>query len=364
MMMPGRKYDNGSGYRYGFNGKEKDNDVKGEGNQQDYGMRVYDPRLGKFLSVDPITNEYPELTPYQFASNTPIWAIDLDGLEKYVASMQCFAPYEVFGANSIEEPGIPAILPGLPSIPPTFIYYKGDGASRKFGDGGTYRTSGSVTVDLSGATSATAKSGTTTSIKYANGVAVKTDKSPSHIEYDRQPELQKTSAGEIVSKCTFHCYGSNQVSTVGQFIDIDNHLAFNITKNSEGTKLNIKGLGYGDRFPCGEAFVQDEAGNKLVLGGSGHQGPDENWGPFLNLPGDNLRFMFRFNIDVNINSKGEFQSIDFKDKNGKVTNYSIADWNAMFLKLDPKNMKVGTNVWSGDGMNFYDKDHENFHPGL
>ena len=44
-------------------------------------MRIYDPRLGKFLSVDPITADYAELTPYQFASNTPIQAIDQDGLE-------------------------------------------------------------------------------------------------------------------------------------------------------------------------------------------------------------------------------------------------------------------------------------------
>jgi hypothetical protein len=35
----------------------------------------------RFLSVDPITKNYPELTPYQFASNMPIWATDLDGLE-------------------------------------------------------------------------------------------------------------------------------------------------------------------------------------------------------------------------------------------------------------------------------------------
>lgn len=33
--------------------------------------------------MDPLTKSYPELTPYQFASNTPIWAIDLDGLEAY-----------------------------------------------------------------------------------------------------------------------------------------------------------------------------------------------------------------------------------------------------------------------------------------
>ncbi|MEP7377907.1 MAG: RHS repeat-associated core domain-containing protein, partial [Chitinophagaceae bacterium] len=80
-VMPGRKFASGSSYRYGFNGKENDNDVKGEGNQQDYGKRIYDPRLGKFLSVDPLTKTYPSLTPYQFASNSPIKCIDLDGLE-------------------------------------------------------------------------------------------------------------------------------------------------------------------------------------------------------------------------------------------------------------------------------------------
>ncbi|MBA2746028.1 MAG: hypothetical protein H0U44_07385, partial [Flavisolibacter sp.] len=81
MDMPGRSYSNNNQYRYGFNGKENDNEVKGEGNQQDYGMRIYDPRLGRFLSVDPISKDYPELTPYQFASNRPIDGIDLDGLE-------------------------------------------------------------------------------------------------------------------------------------------------------------------------------------------------------------------------------------------------------------------------------------------
>ena len=79
--MPGRNY-NGNAYRYGFNGKENDNDVKNiTGSQQDYGFRIYDTRLGRFLSVDPLTKSYPELTPYQFASNRPIDGIDWDGLE-------------------------------------------------------------------------------------------------------------------------------------------------------------------------------------------------------------------------------------------------------------------------------------------
>lgn len=73
----------GKNYRFGFNGKENDNDVKGLGSQQDYGMRIYDPRVARFLSVDPITGQYPELTPYQFASNTPNQATDIDGLEAF-----------------------------------------------------------------------------------------------------------------------------------------------------------------------------------------------------------------------------------------------------------------------------------------
>jgi RHS repeat-associated protein len=83
MIMPGRTIVNGSVYRYGFNGKENDNEVKETGNQQDYGMRIYDPRIGKFLSFDPLAKSYPMLTPFQFASNSPIMAIDLDGLEAY-----------------------------------------------------------------------------------------------------------------------------------------------------------------------------------------------------------------------------------------------------------------------------------------
>lgn len=44
-------------------------------------MRVYSVKARRFPSVDPLTGQYPELTPYQFASNKPINSIDLDGLE-------------------------------------------------------------------------------------------------------------------------------------------------------------------------------------------------------------------------------------------------------------------------------------------
>jgi RHS repeat-associated protein len=77
----------GSGYRYGFNGKERDIvGLGGGGSTYDYGFRIYNPQLGKFLSVDPLTSSFPWYTPYQFAGNKPIVAIDLDGLEEYIVT--------------------------------------------------------------------------------------------------------------------------------------------------------------------------------------------------------------------------------------------------------------------------------------
>ena len=83
--MEGRSYEGDTSlrYRFGFNGKEKDDETYGDGNEYDYGFRIYNPRLGRFLSVDPLTKSYPMLTPYQFASNRPIDGFDLDGLEYY-----------------------------------------------------------------------------------------------------------------------------------------------------------------------------------------------------------------------------------------------------------------------------------------
>ncbi|MEL6987086.1 MAG: RHS repeat-associated core domain-containing protein, partial [Bacteroidota bacterium] len=79
--MPDRTFSS-SEYRFGFNGKEKDEAGEfGDLTHYDYGFRIYNPAIGKFLSVDPLTKSYPMLTPYQFASNSPIGNIDLDGLE-------------------------------------------------------------------------------------------------------------------------------------------------------------------------------------------------------------------------------------------------------------------------------------------
>lgn len=77
--MPGRSFNPANRYRYGFNGKENDDEVKGNGNSIDFGARIYDPRLGRFLSLDPMIKKTPNYSPYLFAGNKPITCIDKNG---------------------------------------------------------------------------------------------------------------------------------------------------------------------------------------------------------------------------------------------------------------------------------------------
>jgi len=82
MVMDGRNYTVGSGYRYGFNGQEKENDISGvEGGHLVFEYRIHDARLGRFLSVDPIASEYPWNSSYAFAENKCIVGRDLEGAE-------------------------------------------------------------------------------------------------------------------------------------------------------------------------------------------------------------------------------------------------------------------------------------------
>ena len=70
-------------YRYGFNGKEEDSNSEWGGQSHyDYGFRIYNPSIAKFLSVDPLATNYPYFSPYQFAGNKPVMFIDLDGAEE------------------------------------------------------------------------------------------------------------------------------------------------------------------------------------------------------------------------------------------------------------------------------------------
>ena len=78
--MPGRNASSGD-YRYGFNGKEMDNEVKSiTGTSYDFGGRsLYDGRIGRFISIDPRYRDFPGMSPYAYGANNPIYYLDENG---------------------------------------------------------------------------------------------------------------------------------------------------------------------------------------------------------------------------------------------------------------------------------------------
>jgi len=60
--------------------------MKGRGNSLDFGARMYDSRLGRWLSIDPLAAKFPSVSPYAFAYNNPIFYIDKEGEEPTAAA--------------------------------------------------------------------------------------------------------------------------------------------------------------------------------------------------------------------------------------------------------------------------------------
>ena len=78
MLQPGRSFNAGD-YRFGYNGKEMDSEIKGLGNSYDFDARIFDPRLLKWMSVDPEEKKYPMISTYAGMGNNPIYFVDPGG---------------------------------------------------------------------------------------------------------------------------------------------------------------------------------------------------------------------------------------------------------------------------------------------
>jgi RHS repeat-associated protein len=75
-------------YRYGFQGQEKDDEIKGAGNSLNYTFRMHDPRIGRFFAIDPLAPKYPHNSPYAFSENKVIAWVELEGLESHPVNPQ------------------------------------------------------------------------------------------------------------------------------------------------------------------------------------------------------------------------------------------------------------------------------------
>lgn len=84
------------GYQYGYNGQEKENNLYNiEGSAYTFEYRIHDTRLGRFLSVDPLSKEYPWNSTYAFAENNVIQCRDLEGAEANASTTPAIKPLGV-----------------------------------------------------------------------------------------------------------------------------------------------------------------------------------------------------------------------------------------------------------------------------
>jgi RHS repeat-associated protein len=107
MDMPGRGgMLSGGEYRYAFNGMEKVDEMQGNGNSYDFGARMYNSRLGRWMATDPYYRIFPSLSPYNYGKNNPLYYIDGDGRVIESATKEDRAQYNksiiaVFGEGSV-----------------------------------------------------------------------------------------------------------------------------------------------------------------------------------------------------------------------------------------------------------------------
>jgi RHS repeat-associated protein len=79
MDLKRKNYQRNSSWNapYTFSGKEKDVET-GYGY---FGARYYDSGLSIWLSVDPMSDKYPSMSPYNYCANNPVILVDPDGRE-------------------------------------------------------------------------------------------------------------------------------------------------------------------------------------------------------------------------------------------------------------------------------------------
>jgi RHS repeat-associated protein len=102
-------------YRYGFQGQERDDEIKGKGNSLNYKYRMHDARVGRFFAVDPLAPKYPHNSPYAFSENRLIDGVELEGLEfqgmntegKKAEKNEHIDSYKYVGYDNVDGKAVP-----------------------------------------------------------------------------------------------------------------------------------------------------------------------------------------------------------------------------------------------------------------
>jgi RHS repeat-associated protein len=311
-----------SKYRFGFNTQERDDEgIGGGGATLDYGFRIYNPSIGKFLSVDPLTCNYPWYTPFQFAGNKVIVSIDLDGLEEYLVHQRSFAPWSTFGSV---WGGI--LISQYSSFFDNYTF-KGDNRGFDLGEFASSRLRTVMTFDIVNQSVSIKKKICDISVLCENNnlkTELETKQAPILFTIEGIKSGTKTEAKTFMSASNpFLMSIANKPIVWGSDIIIDNRI------QPKGY-IEVTQSIYGKGFPAYESIIQDPKGNKVFLSTLSSPNSDKVIESLSNENNFAVRVatQFQFDTDCEGNFIGTMRyRIQSINGYGEWIETTISDWN-------------------------------------
>ncbi len=276
---------------FGFNGKLKDDEIhNATGTSYDFGARLYDPRVGRWLSLDPKAADLASWSAYHYGLDNPVLFIDPDGQFPYTFHVRAFAPPNAFKGSGFHD----------------------DKRGFSTSTSETSRIKQSFTVDP---TARTSSGGTPTSDPtYWNGLNTGTATNRGGVS---KAEFGTNSVGSAMASVSAAFDGSNPAFK-GAAPDISVSTAISITENLQTGQVFVSLDLSSKQFPATESFVQDAAGNAVFLAGAAA------FGTAGDLVGSDQAKVASVDLVIGINDKGIFQNVTMSGKT-----YSIEQFNAL-----------------------------------